>query len=238
MQALFRRASDESPDVRALVCQCLTLLLTARPDKVLPELSNIAEYMIHSTRDADETVALEASEFWLNFGEDPALKDSLGPWLPQVAPMLLAGMVYSQNDLDWMGAEEDQDEAVPDKESDIKPKQYGAKAHAQSHVSTDPSSSTAGENNGVDSNGNPTDQDDEDGDSEEDYSEDEDDEDEYQGEWNLRKCSAAALDVMAVTFGQEMLDILLPELKYKLFSDDWLQKESAILALGAIAEGE
>ncbi|KAI5452311.1 hypothetical protein NCC49_000874 [Naganishia albida] len=227
MQAMFRRASDSSSDVRGIVCQCLSILLTIRPDKLLPEMTNVAEYMLYSAQDQDETVALEASEFWLTFGEDPSLQEALRPWLPKVAPLLLSGMVYSQSDLDWLGGAEDEDEAVPDKESDIKPRFHGAKSHAQEH-----------EENASNTNGNhkPSgDDEDEDG-SEYDYEEDEDDED-MTGEWNLRKCSAAALDVMSVTFGNDMLEILLPYLKERLFSDDWLQKESGILALGAIAEG-
>jgi transportin-1 len=35
-----------------------------------------------------------------------------------------------------------------------------------------------------------------------------------------------------------MLEILMPHLQKRLFSDEWVQKESAILALGAVAEGE
>jgi transportin-1 len=77
-----------------------------------------------------------------------------------------------------------------------------------------------------------------------DSDEEEEDEDDYEEEddetyteWNLRKCSAAALDVMAVAFEAEMLEVLLPYLKEKLFSSDWMDVESGILALGAIAEG-
>jgi transportin-1 len=43
---------------------------------------------------------------------------------------------------------------------------------------------------------------------------------------------------MAVTFRTDVLEILLPHLKDRLFHEDWEQRESGILALGAIAEGE
>ncbi len=56
-------------------------------------------------------------------------------------------------------------------------------------------------------------------------------------DWNLRKCSAAALDVLANVFKDELLPVLLPILKETLFHADWEIKESGILALGAIAEG-
>ena len=53
----------------------------------------------------------------------------------------------------------------------------------------------------------------------------------------LRKCSAAALDVLANVFLVELLPVLLPILKETLFHAEWEVKESGILALGAIAEG-
>ena len=61
--------------------------------------------------------------------------------------------------------------------------------------------------------------------------------DDEAGSWNLRKCCAAALDVLATQFRHEILPDLLPLLKDRLFSDDWIQREAGILALGAIAEG-
>lgn len=53
----------------------------------------------------------------------------------------------------------------------------------------------------------------------------------------IGKCSAAALDVLANVFRDELLPILLPILKETLFHEDWDIKESGILVLGAIAEG-
>ena len=51
------------------------------------------------------------------------------------------------------------------------------------------------------------------------------------------KCSAAALDVLANVFKDDLLPVLLPILKETLFHPEWEIKESGILALGAIAEG-
>lgn len=53
----------------------------------------------------------------------------------------------------------------------------------------------------------------------------------------LGKCSAAALDVLANVFKDDLLPVLLPILKETLFHPEWEIKESGILALGAIAEG-
>jgi hypothetical protein len=53
----------------------------------------------------------------------------------------------------------------------------------------------------------------------------------------IGKCSAAALDVLANVFREELLPVLVPILKETLFHQEWEIKESGILALGAIAEG-
>ncbi|KAL5531979.1 hypothetical protein ACEPAF_5542 [Sanghuangporus sanghuang] len=224
--SLFKRASDEDPSVRRHVCQSLVLLLASRPEKLMPEMNNVAEYMLYSTRDKNESVALEACEFWLTFAEDPELVSYLQPLLGKVAPVLLECMVYGEDDLLWLDADSD-DANVPDKESDIKPRHYGQKSHA-----FDRENDQADERR-IGAYGDELVDDDDDDD---DYDGDDFD-DEMSTEWNLRKCAAAALDVLAVRFGADLLNVLLVPLKDKLWSSDWLQRESGILALGAMAEG-
>ncbi|KZT41877.1 ARM repeat-containing protein [Sistotremastrum suecicum HHB10207 ss-3] len=226
ISCLFKRASDEDPAVRRHVCQALVLLLATRPDKLMPEMNSVAEYMLYSTQDKNESVALESCEFWLTFAEDPDLAPSLLPLLPKVAPVLLQCMVYGEDDLLWLDGDEE-DALVPDKDTDIKPRHYGQKSHGLEHESESGDSSSRP--------GAYTREDEED-DEDEDY-DDGDFDDDMSTEWNLRKCSAAALDVLAVRFGGDLLNVLLPALKDKLWSDDWLQRECGILALGAMAEG-
>ncbi|KAE9387027.1 ARM repeat-containing protein [Gymnopus androsaceus JB14] len=226
---LFRRASDDDPSVRRHVCEALVLLLAARPEKLMPEMEHVAEYMLYSTKDKNEKVALEACEFWLTFAEDSELAPFLQPLLGKVAPVLLDCMIYGEDDLLWLEGDAE-DAAVPDKETDIKPRHYGAKSRGFDR----------------DANGEPTEapkarigaygEETIDSDDEDDYLDDEF-VDEMSTEWNLRKCAAAALDVLAVRFSGDLLNVLLGPLKDKLWSGDWLQSESGILALGAMAEG-
>ena len=234
---LFKRASDDDPSVRRHVCQALVLLLAARPEKLVPEMSNVAQYMLYSTKDKNENVALEACEFWPTFAEDQELAPYLHPLLDQVGPALLDCMIYGDDDLLWLeGNAEEDNAAVPDKETDIKPRHYGGgKGHGFERDA-----------NGGQEGGSETrqpklgayGQELLDSDDEDDYDlDDEEFADEMTTEWNLRKCAAAALDVLAVRFSGDLLRVLLGPLKEKLWSNDWLQRESGILALGAMAEG-
>jgi transportin-1 len=228
MACLFRRAGDESADVRRGVCSSLVLLLVARPDRLLPEMPIVAPFMLYTTQDKDENVALEACEFWLTFAEEPDLIGHLAPLVPDLAPVLLKCMVYGEEDLVWLdGLEDDAD--VADKETDIKPRHYSSgKGHGYENAA--PTEPGAKPKLGAGAGSL------EDEDEFDDYDPELDDED-GGTEWNLRKCAAAALDILAVRFQDDLLKVLLPHLNERLHSQDWLQKESAILALGAMAEG-
>lgn len=237
MVTLFKHAVDESSDVRKTVCQALVSLLACRPDVLVPHMSSVVDFMLFSTQSKeDEEVALEACEFWLTFAEDPELVRQLRPFLPKVIPVLLESMIYSEEDIAILDTEEEDDSAVPDRPSDIRPHLLASKAHTNER----------GEVLEVGANGAVTPvggkarggyEGDEEESDDDDYDDEDEEDDEIYTEWNLRKCSAAALDVMAVAFEAEMLEVLLPYLKVKLFSEDWLDRESGILALGAIAEG-
>ncbi|EJT96947.1 ARM repeat-containing protein [Dacryopinax primogenitus] len=224
MACLFRCAGDSDPDVRRMVCTSLSILLRERSDKLVPEISNVASFMLYSMQDKDESVALEACEFWLTFAEDMDLVDALRPLLGNLVPALLQSMIYTEEDLAMLEADID-DTNVPDRDSDIRPQHYGAKSHGVGEGQSDTQPAFKSRDAGG---------------AEEEEFEDydyDDDDDEFVSEWNKRKCAAAALDVLAVRFGADCLATLLPLLKDRLWHQDWLIRESAVLALGAIAEG-
>nr|XP_020145810.1 transportin-1 [Microcebus murinus] len=208
---LFALAGDEEPEVRKNVCRALVMLLEVRMDRLLPHMHNIVEYMLQRTQDQDENVALEACEFWLTLAEQPICKDVLVRHLPKLIPVLVNGMKYSDIDIILLKGDVEEDETIPDSEQDIRPRFHRSRTVAQQH--------------------------DEDGIEEEDDDDDEMDDDDTISDWNLRKCSAAALDVLANVYRDELLPHILPLLKELLFHHEWVVKESGILVLGAIAEG-
>ncbi|KAJ1917309.1 hypothetical protein H4219_003268 [Mycoemilia scoparia] len=213
---IFKQANHTDSNVRRSVCKGVVAILETRPDKLLPEMENVVNYMLFSTQSDDKTLAMEACEFWLSFCEQDEMVYHLKPHLGNIVPVLLKSMVYDEEDLLLLDADEE-DAVVPDSEQDIKPRHHQARTHDH-HTANQNSASGEGED-----------------DDDEDY--DDDDDDEIYGDWNLRKCSAASIDVMATVFSDEILEYIIPYLKEQLFSDDWKIKEAGILALGAIAEG-
>uniref|UniRef100_A0A8C4H3T7 Transportin-1 n=1 Tax=Dicentrarchus labrax TaxID=13489 RepID=A0A8C4H3T7_DICLA len=212
IENLFALATDEEPEVRKNVCRALVMLLEVRLDRLLPHMHNIVEYMLQRTQDQDENVALEACEFWLTLAEQPVCKEVLCGHLSQLTPVLVNGMKYSEIDIILLKGDIEEDEAIPDNEQDIRPRFHRSRTVAQQH-----------EGDGIE--------------EEEDDDDELDDDDDTISDWNLRKCSAAALDVLANVFRDDLLLHILPLLKELLFHPEWVVKESGILVLGAIAEG-
>lgn len=211
IENLFHLASDEDSEVRKNVCRALVMLLEVRMDRLIPHIHNIIEYMLMRTQDSDEAVALEACEFWLSLAEQPICREVLAPHLQRLVPILVRGMKYSEIDIILLKGDVEEDEMIPDREEDIRPRFHKSKTHSQKHM-----------DDNID---------------EDSVSDDGLDDDNTLSDWNLRKCSAAALDVLANVFHEELLGVLLPILKETVFHQGWEIKESAILALGAIAEG-
>ncbi|XP_037904919.1 transportin-1 isoform X2 [Hermetia illucens] len=209
IENLFQLSADDDHEVRRNVCRGLVMLLEVRMDRLLPHMGQIIEYMLLRTQDADETVALEASEFWLTLAEQSVCKEVLASYLPRLVPILVRGMRYSEIDIILLKGNIEEDEMIPDREEDIKPRFHKSKHTLKSEDA-------------------PDDEDDDD---------DGMDDDSSLSEWNLRKCSAAALDVLANVFREDCLPVVLPILKETLFHQEWVIKETGILALGAIAEG-
>uniref|UniRef100_A0A182WMC8 Transportin-1 n=1 Tax=Anopheles minimus TaxID=112268 RepID=A0A182WMC8_9DIPT len=227
IENLFHISSDDDREVRKNVCRGLVMLLEVRIDRLTPHMNNIIEYMLVQTQDSDET-SLNACEFWLSLAEKSICKEVLTPHLARLVPVLVRGMKYSDIDIMVLKGDVEEDEMIPDREEDIKPRFHKSRTITQKH-------SLGAGASGSDSAVRSMDDNDDDDDIDDPYVDMNDDSN--PSDWNLRKCSAATLDLLANVYKDEFLPILLPILKETLFHEDWLVKESGILALGAIAEG-
>ena len=212
LQGLFALAKDADNQVRKHVCNGLVQLMEVQPEKLMPFMKDVIEYMLGSTQESDAGIALESCEFWSAFCEadlpPEEITAQLGGFIPRLIPVLLKNMAYSDDDEEVIAAEMDEEEE--DKESDIRPFIAQSSEKSASDVK---SSGAEGEG------------------------EEEEDEDEGYRSWNLRKSSAAGLDVLSNVFGDDLLPIMMPIVEQMMQQNDWRYTESAILALGAVAEG-
>lgn len=220
LSALFALATtkDINDDVRQQICHALVSMLESCPERLQSCISSVIEYMIYCTGDDNETIALEACDFWMEYCNLVRLREQLLPHLDTVVAALLSRMVYSEADL-LMMEDDDVDTTTPANQQLIDPSTV---TPPPSHMAQNDSQSTT---DSVDENAI----DDDDGDLED---------DEFYSEWTLRKCSAASLDMLSTTYGQPVVAALLPHLNGRLTSEDWKQREGGILALGAVAEGK
>ncbi|XP_016955471.1 transportin-1 isoform X2 [Drosophila biarmipes] len=202
LENLFHLSSDEDHEVRKNVCHGLVMLLEVRMDRLMPHMSQVIEYMLQRTQDADEAVALQAFEFWLSLAEKSDCKDLLAPVLSRLAPVLVRGMRYSELEIILLKCDEESDYMVPDQEEDISPRFHRSRMHVVN-----------------------------------DELDEEPDDNKSLLQWNLRKCSASALDALARVFREDFLPVVLSILKETLFHQEWVIKESGLLALGAISGG-
>ena len=227
---LFQLADDSSDDVRRNVCRSFVLIVDIRPDKVQPHIGGLVDYMALQQRNTDDPdLALEAAEFWLAISENNKMCATLGPYLHKIVPVLLESMVYDEEAV--MQLEGDKEDAeVDDRAEDIKPH------FVRSRV---PRTLTNGQGMDAGANGQGSKHlvPDDDALSDGEVDEDEEGGVEAEEQWNLRKCSAAALDVLASTFHASVFQIALPYLKENLRHRDWPNREAAVLAIGAVAEG-
>lgn len=234
LERLFHLASDPSDDVRRNVCRSFVLIVDIRPDMIEPHMEGLVEYMTQQQRNPDDSeLALEAAEFWLAVSENDKMSSKLGPYLPKIVPVLLESMVYDEEAI--MRLEGGGDDAeIEDREEDIKP-QFASSKSARTVTN---GQTAAPSSNGRARRELEPDQGNDDTLEEGEVEDDEDDRDDVvEDSWNLRKCSAAALDILATKFHDSIFAIALPYLKENLRHQDWPNREAAVLAIGAVAEG-
>lgn len=215
LNALFSLASDEFPDTRCNICTAFVSIMGVRPDKIIPHLEGVVSFTLHCIKGTAEQVAREGCEFILQLAEtDDVDKSVVAAELPRIIPTILSSMIYSEIDRMLLQSLED-DEDVEDKPEDIRPNIVKSKGAHQFNKK---------DNNDDDSDD--SDEDDDDAGTESTLS-----------EWNLRKCSAAALDVFATKYPELVIEYSMPHLREGVVSQDWTIREASILAFGAVSQG-
>ena len=229
LSQLFNLSSDNDTEVRKMVCQSFSQLVEFAPEKLIPHLDGLVSYILMQQQNQeDPELALDAAEFWIVAGEQDRLQQALAPFMSKVIPVLLQSMVYEEDDVIRLMAEEDDAEAE-DRAEDLKPKFAKAQGARGEKKQGDQA-------NGAQQQQQQQPQEED----EDDLSEGEIEDSEFgdpEDEWTLRKCSAAALDVFSNVYHNPIFEIILPYLKETLRHEQWPNREAAVLTLGAVADG-
>ena len=230
LERLFDLARDQNDELRKQICRSVLHVAEVSPGRIAQHMSGLVDYMITQQQSMDDSeLSLAAADFFLYVSEDKLLRRALEPWLAKLIPVLLESMIYQEEDVLRLEDEAEEDAEQEDREQDIKPQFASAKAGRNAE-----STESNGVNGGAVKLEFAADDDLSEGELEE-YADG--DEDDPETQWNLRKCSAATLDVLASAFGKSVFDNTLPYLQKNLQHTDWPNREAAVLALGAIAEG-
>ena len=104
------------------VIRSLVLLIPFR-DAVAPSFSHLVSLMCQKSVDPDEDIRREAIEFWSAVLYEPKFAEEAFQHLPQIIPVLLDCMVYSEMELGMLQGT-DNDWNVPDKAEDVNPHKY------------------------------------------------------------------------------------------------------------------
>ncbi|RAH52322.1 importin beta-2 subunit [Aspergillus piperis CBS 112811] len=225
LSQLFQLANDSSTDVRRTVCQTFAQLVDFSPEKLIPHMEGLVNYIIMQQHNQeDPELALDAAEFWLVAGEQIKLQQPLAPHMPKIVPVLLQSMVYDEDEAIRLTGEGD-DAEDEDRQEDLKP-QFAKSKSGKLDMSK------SGQ-----ANGNAAPEEEDDDDLSEGEIEDSEFGDDPEDEWTLRKCSAAALDVFSNVYHDPIFEIILPYLKETLRHEQWPHREAAVLTLGAVADG-
>lgn len=236
LNRLFQISSDQDTDVRRTVCQAFVQLIDVAPAKLVPHMDGLVNYILMQQHGADDPeLALDAAEFWLSAVDEKQLQQALLPYIPKIVPVLLQSMTYDENDAAVLAGEGD-DAELEDKVEDLKPqfaqtkgsRALGTKPGEEKEPNGDEKAEGGGGGGGDELS---------EGEIEDDGDGDDFGDEDPEGEWSVRKCSAASLDVFANVYHHPVFETVLPYLRDNLRHATWTNREAAVLALGAIADG-
>lgn len=218
-------------DIEKQIAAIFVGILEKWPEKLYDHWSGVLSWCIHMVKNNDKTVALQADEFLLSMSTSELPPDMIQPYLKDIIPVLLEKMVYDEDDVELMEAEDSKDDGSEDKDEDIKPQMVKSKEHKAIKKENDAANPKL--NNKDNNNDGPSNDSDNESDND-----DDDDEDDFDNSytWNLRKCSAATVDILSTSFPQEVLEYSFPIIKANMNAQQWPIREASILTLGAISE--
>lgn len=111
IQALLTsNTSSDDNMIRQEVCRSFVMLLDHYAQNMLPYLDPIIDYILTCNCSENKRVALEACDFWYHFNQlESHLRAYLIPHLPNIIPVIVSSLVYTDEDLYMFGENENND---------------------------------------------------------------------------------------------------------------------------------
>ena len=227
LTALSPLTTDANSKTRKYVCKALCELTRFNFNILIEMIEQIITFMLNAMSDEDDEVVMEACEFWTIYCEEGDEAYSvLDKYLPQLLPILINKMTYSDEELMDLPVDNVADAHVADRTEDIAPQ----------HMKKNNDEGGGGGGGGGGDEG----EDDDENNGNDDF-----------GTYTIRKASAGAVDLLSTVRPDVMFPILLPLLEqgFSLIQQHanhdvevndkpiWLIIESFILLLGAISDG-
>jgi len=123
LEGYFFLANDPDISVRRRVVAAFLLLTELQMPSLRPYIVEVVKFILSCMAQDNEDLALEATEFWkLLIHYTETCDEAIRPLLPNIFPVILSKMMYSEQDLVDLGAhKEHKDSHQEDKPQDVKP---------------------------------------------------------------------------------------------------------------------
>lgn len=92
LTGLASLATDPHAGVRKAVCHSFVLIASFSPDILDLKNGSVCQFMVNAVRDKDDTVAMEACEFWTVLVDEKHLAEHMVSHLPSLLPSLISRM--------------------------------------------------------------------------------------------------------------------------------------------------
>lgn len=107
LQGLGGLAADASARIRRSVCQALVLLVATQADALQPCFDEVCNFMLASVLDDEESVAIEACNFWLALLGERLAHAALAAKLPILVPHCVSRLRMTQAQVEREREEEE-----------------------------------------------------------------------------------------------------------------------------------
>eukprot|EP01038_Epipyxis_sp_PR26KG_P008586 gene8586-11601_t len=209
IQILAQLSSDNNTEVRASVCESLTIIANVHVAMLEPFFSEICQFMLTTLLDTEEKVSIASCEYWIALLHNPSTKNAMIPYLSALIVNLITRLVLTEEQMEEDRID-DEEEHTGEKELNLRPIHYR------------PSTNNAADDNQKSSNNddfNATDSG-------------------LSSKWTLRRQAGLTLDLVAVSFpADDILVAALPKIQENFTNDSVIVQESGMLALGALSTG-